>query len=102
MTVDEGGSLLVMSIGRFRELYPIRMGIKTTKDEKRILGALRHPMPTPEIRRRVGLPALRFDEALLGLRYKMRITMVGVTKVSRTKHVNLFAKIRKLTPHHPD
>jgi len=102
LTVDEGGSLLVMSTGRFRELYPIRAGIKLKDDEKKVLSALRHPMPTPEIRRNVGLPVRRFDEALRGLRYKMRITIVGVTKASRTKHINLFDKIRKRTPHHRD
>jgi len=94
LTVDEGGSLLAMSMGEFRELYPVRARVKLTKDEKIILGTLRHPMSTPAIRRGVGLPKRRFDEALLGLRYKMRITLVDVLRASKTEHINLFAKIR--------
>jgi hypothetical protein len=95
LTVDEGGSLLVMSMGKFRELYPIRACIMLSKDEKRILGVLRHALSTPDIRRRARLLARRFDEALLSLRYKMRITLVDVMKTSKTKHINLFAKIRE-------
>lgn len=94
LTVDEGGSLLVMSMGKFRLLHPVRARLKLTKDEQIILGTLRHSMPTPEIRGKVGLPKRRFDEALLGLRFKMRITLAGVMKASRTKQINLFAKIQ--------
>jgi hypothetical protein len=52
-------------------------------------------MSTPELREAAHLPKQRFENALICLRAKMRLALVGVRKESKTKHINVFDKIEK-------
>jgi hypothetical protein len=52
-------------------------------------------MSTPELRETAHLPKQRFENALICLRAKMRLALVGVRKESKTKHINVFDKIEK-------
>jgi len=95
LSVDEAGSLLVMSMDRVQGLLDSRSHTELTRDEARLLGRIDHSMTTPELREAARLPRRRFKKALAGLRFKMRIALVDVRKESRTKHVNRYDRIER-------
>jgi hypothetical protein len=67
--------------------------MELSEDETKVLDALSQAMPTPALRKASDLPAKRFDKALTGLRYKMRVALVGVRTESRTKYLNVYGRI---------
>ncbi len=95
LSVDERGSLLVMSMERFGEEVESRARIELTDDEGRLLEVLERPLSTPELRKVARLPRKRFDRALTGLRFKMRIALVDIRRESSTKHVNRYDRIER-------
>lgn len=95
LSVDEKGSLLLLSSKKVRELPEDWSQKGLSRDEKTLLEVLDHPMSTPELREAAHLPKQRFENALIGLRAKMRLALVGVRKESKTKHINVFDKIGK-------
>jgi hypothetical protein len=96
--VDEGGSPLAVSWGKFRELFELKRSVKLSDDEKRLIGTLSRRRSTPDLRRVLDLPKKRFDKALVGVRSKMRVALVDVIKESKTKHINCYDKIEKWHP----
>jgi hypothetical protein len=92
LTVDRDGSLVVFSRPKFLELREERSTLPMSGDEKKVLDALKRAMPTPALRKASGLPTRRFDMALTGLRYKMRIALVEVKAESTTKFLNVYDK----------
>jgi hypothetical protein len=92
LSVDRDGSLMAFSRRKYSELHKERSTLELSADETKVLDALGHAMPTPELRKASGLPAERFDRALTGLRYKMRVTLVGVKAESKTKYINVYGR----------
>jgi hypothetical protein len=92
LSVDRDGSLMAFSRRKFSELHEERSALELSTDETKVLDALGHAMPTPELRKASGLPAERFDRALTGLRYKMKVALVGVKAESKTKYINVYGR----------
>jgi hypothetical protein len=95
LSVDEKGRLVAISWQRFEEMREANSKTILSVDEKAIIAALERPLTTPELRKASGLPESRFEKALIGLRSKMRVTLVDVKKESRTKHVNCYDRIER-------
>lgn len=95
LSVDEKGGLIAISWKRFEKRHEECSKMKLTDDERTIINVLNHRMTTPELRNTTGLPKNRFEKALIGLRSKMRITLVDVKKESKTKHVNCYDRIER-------
>ena len=90
LTADNKGSLLALSIKTVDEVYPHRRALELTEDEKRLLAAIDRPLSTPELRIVSGFSKARFDRSLMGLRFKMKISLMGIKRESKTKHLNCF------------
>jgi len=93
LSVDEDGSLVAFSRRKFSELCAERSTLELSRDETKVLTALKHAMSTPTLRKAADLPEKQFDRALRGLRYKMRVALVGVKTESKTKFLNVYARI---------
>jgi hypothetical protein len=94
LTVDRDGSMMAFSRRRFLELQRERSAMELSEDETKVLSALTQAMPTPALRKASDLPAKRFDKALTGLRYKMRVALVEVKAESKTKYVNVYDRTK--------